>query len=188
MLKLSVIVWQALIAVAPLPTPAPIFTIGSSKADSTEASQTVLRNVLEHAELAEGAGAKVAKVPELIEIRDELAADVSGCQTQDVVIEEGMVVGHGSDSSRKTNADQHCNNSETELGGDSKGGQGRRAAEFEAFNDPERALVRCLCGIIASRWSQTSSLARGKTPKKVWVLHLMETVHALAQTLEVGLT
>lgn len=62
----------------------------------------------------------------------------------------------------------------------------RRSTAGDAFAaDPLRDLVRCLCGVVVGRWKQLSSVA-GKAPKKVWVLHAMEAVHALVRTLEVG--
>lgn len=54
----------------------------------------------------------------------------------------------------------------------------------DTFADPLRALVRCLCGAVIDRWKQASSVE--KTPKKSWVLHGKEAVHALTRTLEVG--
>lgn len=51
--------------------------------------------------------------------------------------------------------------------------------------DALRDLVRCLCGVVVGRWKQASTTT-AKAPKKVWVVHAMEAVHALVRTLEVG--
>lgn len=65
-------------------------------------------------------------------------------------------------------------------------GRRRRSITGDAFAaDALRDLVRCLCGVVVGRWKQASSVT-GKAPKKVWVLHAMEAVHALIRTLEVG--
>lgn len=66
------------------------------------------------------------------------------------------------------------------------GGRATSFTERGAFaTDPLRGLVRCLCGVVVGRWKQAASTT-AKAPKKVWVLHAMEAVHALVRTLEVG--
>lgn len=50
--------------------------------------------------------------------------------------------------------------------------------------DPFRALVRCLCGVVAGRWKQVAD-ADGRALKKGLVPHAMEAVHALTRALEV---
>lgn len=54
----------------------------------------------------------------------------------------------------------------------------------DVFDDPLRALVRCLCGVVVRRWKEASSA--GKSPKKVWVSHVMEAVLALTRAIEVS--
>lgn len=54
----------------------------------------------------------------------------------------------------------------------------------DVFDNPLRALVRCLCGVVVRRWKEASS-AR-KPPKKVWVSHVMEAVLALTRAIEVS--
>lgn len=54
----------------------------------------------------------------------------------------------------------------------------------DAFADPLKALVRCLCGVVIGRWRQASST--GRAPKKAWVLHAMEGVLALVRALQVS--
>lgn len=56
----------------------------------------------------------------------------------------------------------------------------------DAFNDPVKALVQCLCGVVTSRWRQASSLEGTRMPQKAWMLHAMEAVHALTGILQVG--
>lgn len=67
--------------------------------------------------------------------------------------------------------------------GSAVGGKGRGAGA-RGFDDPERALVRSLCGVVTSRWKHASSLGNVKPPKKTWVLHAMEAVYTLAYTLQ----
>lgn len=58
------------------------------------------------------------------------------------------------------------------------------SVEDDAFADPLKALVRCLCGVVIGRWRQASSA--GRVPKKAWVLHAMEGVLALVRALQVS--
>lgn len=68
--------------------------------------------------------------------------------------------------------------------GDSDGRASSTASDAFA-TDPLRSLVRCLCGVVVGRWKQAASIT-AKAPKKIWVLHAVEAVHALVRTLEVG--
>lgn len=74
------------------------------------------------------------------------------------------------------------------IGGVNGSGSGRRSSAVrDGFGDDAlRDLVRCLCGVVVGRWNQSASTT-AKAPKKVWVLHAMEAVHALVRTLEVSL-
>ena len=69
-------------------------------------------------------------------------------------------------------------------GGDSSARATSSTASDAFAADPLRGLVRCLCGVVVGRWKQAASTT-AKAPKKVWVLHAMEAVHALVRTLEV---
>lgn len=88
--------------------------------------------------------------------------------------------GPGAVSSRETEAQRPSR------GGGGGGGGRTSSTTSDAFAaDASRGLVRCLCGVVMGRWKQASSTT-AKVPKKVWVLHAMEAVHALVRTLEVS--
>ena len=62
--------------------------------------------------------------------------------------------------------------------------KGCGSSVVDAFADPLKAHVRCLCGVVIGRWRQASST--GRAPKKAWVLHAMEGVLALVRALQVS--
>lgn len=62
--------------------------------------------------------------------------------------------------------------------------KGCGSSVVDAFADPLKALVRCLCGVVIGRWRQASS--NGRAPKKAWVLHAKEGVLALIRALQVS--
>ena len=68
--------------------------------------------------------------------------------------------------------------------GSASSGRGGVSSASDAFADPLKALVRCLCGVVTGRWRQASST--GRAPKKAWVLHAMEGVLALIRALQVS--
>ncbi|CAM9141767.1 unnamed protein product [Scytosiphon promiscuus] len=87
----------------------------------------------------------------------------------------------------------YCRSGETKTPGSSNGDGGNDGKDHvqedtvsrcDAFAvDALRDLVRCLCGVVVGRWKQASTTT-AKAPKKVWVVHAMEAVHALVRTLE----
>lgn len=83
-----------------------------------------------------------------------------------------------------------CRSGETQVhrssGGGGGGGERSSVSSCDGFTvDALRDLVRCLCGVVVGRWKQAFT-STAKAPKKVWVVHAMEAVHALVRTLEVG--
>lgn len=92
----------------------------------------------------------------------------------------------GNDSAEDTEMQrQSRDNDSVAVESAGSGGRIRSTTGDACATDPLRDLVRCLCGVVVGRWKQASSVT-GKAPKKVWVLHAMEAVHALVRTLEVG--